>query len=154
MFHRNLHSQLDRVWPDTADQVESQQQQQKESHDQHATTRKFSINDQIYACNFCSSKAWVPGHILKASSPVSSLPDYQMAMSGNDIKTTYPEMSGYFSGDWKHLRGIITVTGLVHRGWHCDARWLRTCFCTALKSGFIRNLKHVFLITAYCPLLS
>ena len=70
MFGRNLQSRLDHVLPDPAAQVESQQQRQKEAHDQHARSRKFSINDQVYAHNSRSSKAWLPGYILKASGPV------------------------------------------------------------------------------------
>ena len=68
---RNLHSRLDFVLPDPTARVEAQQQRQKESHDQHSRTRKFSVNDQVYARNFRSGQAWLPGSILKASGPVS-----------------------------------------------------------------------------------
>ena len=68
---RNLHSRLDFVLSDTTARVEAQQQRQKESHDQHSRTRKFSVNDQVYAHNFRSGQAWLPGSILKASGPVS-----------------------------------------------------------------------------------
>ena len=41
MFGRNLNSRLDCMLPDPAARVETQQHQQKESHDQHFRTRKF-----------------------------------------------------------------------------------------------------------------
>ena len=68
---RNLHSRLDFVLPDPTARVEAQLQRQKESHDQHSRTHKFSVNDQVYAHNFRSGQAWLPGSILKASGPVS-----------------------------------------------------------------------------------
>ena len=64
MFGQRLQSPLDNVRPDIDKKHRQQQEKQKQSHDQHARYREFQLGDSVYAKNYGSGDAWLPGRIV------------------------------------------------------------------------------------------
>lgn len=63
MFGRRLHTHLDNVRPDIERKTRQNQEGQKQGHDQRARIREFQVNDLVYAKNYGSGDAWLPGKI-------------------------------------------------------------------------------------------
>ncbi|KAL5503444.1 hypothetical protein EMCRGX_G010396 [Ephydatia muelleri] len=60
-------SHLDFLFPDVADNVKQNQQQQKQNHDQRATERFFVVGDKVYALNHRGTPTWLPGTVSAVS---------------------------------------------------------------------------------------
>ena len=74
LMGRRLRSRLDLLFPDVSQQVETQQQRQKHSHDSTKPKRTFSIGDLVYAENFSvpSTVKWLPGKVVQVTGPLLS----------------------------------------------------------------------------------
>ena len=68
---RKLKTCLDLIRPGLAEHVQQQQQRQKWYHDQHAKQRTFNCGNRIYARNYASGQAWVPGEVVQVTGPAS-----------------------------------------------------------------------------------
>ena len=71
LMGRNLKSHFDLLKPNLTTRVEQKQQQQKHNHDTHAVPRKFQEREEVYVRDFRPGHTWLPGKIVKCSSPVS-----------------------------------------------------------------------------------
>lgn len=68
---RKLRSRFDLLRPDLATKVGRKQDKQKESHDQHAVDRHFTIGQSVYVKNFARGPTWIQGKIVSQVGPVS-----------------------------------------------------------------------------------
>ena len=69
---RNLHTQLDRIFPSVADRVRSRQSKQKVVHGCHATERTLEEGQAVHAKDFRYKKTWVSGTLVEKPGPVSA----------------------------------------------------------------------------------
>ena len=63
MFGRRLRSPLDNVRPDLDKKHRQNQEKQKQAHDRRARHREFQVGDSVYAKNYGSGNAWLPGKV-------------------------------------------------------------------------------------------
>ena len=55
----------------TAGHVEKKQLQQKQIYDATAKPRSFVVGAKVYVKNYGSGHAWLPGHVMQISGPLS-----------------------------------------------------------------------------------
>lgn len=65
LMGRRIHSQLDLVHPNLADEVEVKQETQKMYHDRHAKAHAFNEGDPVFVRNTGHGSAWLSGTITK-----------------------------------------------------------------------------------------
>ena len=70
LMKRKLHTQLDRLYPNVADRVQSQQSKQKAGHDYHAKERTLDEGQAVYVKDFRCKKTWILGTVVDKTGPV------------------------------------------------------------------------------------
>ena len=72
LMKRRLRSRFDLLHPEVSKKVESQQDKQKESHDNSRPLRKFAVNDDVYVKNLTTNTPkWIAGTVTKVTGPLS-----------------------------------------------------------------------------------
>ena len=67
-----LRSRLDLLYPDVSRKVETQQNKQKQAHDNARPMQSFTEGDSMYAEDFTASACkWNPGTVVEATGPLS-----------------------------------------------------------------------------------
>jgi len=64
-------SHLDLLKPNITQRVKDKQRSQREYHDTHAKSRKFTPGDHVFVKDFPSGKRWLAGEIFSADGPQS-----------------------------------------------------------------------------------
>ena len=63
MFGRRLCSPLDNVWPSLKRKANITPERQRKSHDSHARSHEFEIDDRVYVNNYATGNSWLPGKV-------------------------------------------------------------------------------------------
>ena len=67
---RRLHTQLNQLVPSLANRARNKQSQQNAAHDYHAKEREILEGQALYAKDFWSKRAWMPGTVVEKTGPV------------------------------------------------------------------------------------
>lgn len=69
LMGRRLRTHLDLLHPDMSHQIAEKQDKQKQSSS--SATRKFLVNDRLYAKDFHRKNKWIPVTVTKVTGPLS-----------------------------------------------------------------------------------
>ena len=69
---KELHKQLDRIFPSVADRIRGKPSKQKAIHDYHATKRTLGEGQAVHAKDFRYRKTWIPRTLVEKTGPVSA----------------------------------------------------------------------------------